>query len=91
MFAEDSYCANKSGLFYKLVLQRYAAIKLFMECINESYPEMVQIKPIGMSYEGKALNVVHLSMGDHQVVNKDSVFILAGLHGNDWSTIASVF
>lgn len=91
LFPDDKFCMNRSGLTFKVLPKRLKGIQDFIYCLAETYPSLVKVKRLGFSHNNRTLQVVHLSK-DHANAgaNKDSVFILAGVHGNEWNVIASV-
>lgn len=78
----------------------YDDITKFMDYLQRTYPEIVELIHIGRSFEGRPLTVVKISFDQYERTkiggrvrkkrrtSKPGVFIEAGVHGREWITPA---
>jgi len=91
-FARSEMDSN-SG--HQLTWQRYhrlSDIDSFLDYLQESYPDLVDVVEIGQSSQGRPIRLVRLGRQIHTArdADKKSILIDAGVHGNEWITTSSV-
>lgn len=76
----------------------YEDITKFMDYLQRTYPDIVELIHIGRSFEGRPLTIVKVSFNQYDVLttkntgkkrkkkrnSKPGVFIEAGVHGREW-------
>lgn len=76
----------------------YEDITKFMDYLQRTYPEIVELIHVGRSYEGRPLTIVKISFDQYDILttkkgglkrkkkrnSKPGVFIEAGAHGREW-------
>ena len=77
----------------KLNFRNYHEFKTFnkyLECLAKVYPDLVSLKPIGKTTEGRNLKVIKIATPatDDQV--KPAVWIDGGIHAREWISPATV-
>lgn len=67
---------------------RHSDINRYLDSLQSSYPNLVQVIKIGHSYENRPLKVIKISRKNPKNIEKERVFIDAGCHAREWITIS---
>lgn len=80
-----------SEVFFKLY-RPLASIEAWMELLVQTYPGVVKMEKIGETYEGRAFNVLHVSVPDDDISHqeKKTVVVTGGVHAREWISVTSV-
>lgn len=95
-FARSQLSPSSSGGNHRLTWERYHRlddIKSFMDYLKASYPEWIELVPIGKSSQGRTIHVIKLSKrrdNGLEASKKKAILIDAGMHANEWITPAAL-
>lgn len=59
-------------------------INQIIEGLTISYPNLVTVKKIGSSFQGRPMKTITISNSNSTEVKKNSIFIDAGIHAREW-------
>lgn len=80
-----------SDLFFK----EYRPLELinsWLELLTDTYPDVITLETIGKTYEGRPLNVVHLSIPDDDIEHHDrkTIVLTTGTHAREWISVSTL-
>lgn len=59
----------------------------WMALLENAFPNILSVKDIGKTAEGRPLKIIHISTGEDE--NKKSLIITGGIHAREWISISS--
>lgn len=79
-----------SELFFK-DYRPLEAINTWLQLLQQSFPNILEIEEIGKTFEGRPFNIIHLSddiNADHS--KKKTIVLTGGVHAREWISVSSV-
>lgn len=67
---------------------RHNEINEYLDYLSKIYPDRVQIKLIGHSYEGRELKAITITNNIENISSNKCIFIDGGTHAREWITIS---
>lgn len=65
-------------------------IEIWLQLLQETFPDFVKLEEIGQTSNGHALNVVHISAHNYiDNPDKKTIVITGGLHAREWISIST--
>ncbi|KAJ9571434.1 uncharacterized protein HLK63_G05885 [Nakaseomyces glabratus] len=62
----------------------------WMERLQESFPDIINIEVVGRTYEGRELRALHLCANNNQTnPEKKTIVITGGVHAREWVSVSS--
>lgn len=92
---EDVIKATKLNIFSELFFKDYRpleTIDAWLELIQSSFPDIIQIEQIGQTYEHRSYDVVHFSVPNKDIEHGErrTIVITGGVHAREWISVSSV-
>lgn len=92
---EDVIRETKANVFSELFFKDYRpleTIDAWMELIQSSFPDIIQIEEIGQTFEHRSYDVVHFSVPNKDIEHGDrrTIVITGGVHAREWISVSSV-
>lgn len=67
-----------------LTYYRFDDINKIIQGLANAYPQLVTVKQIGTSYQGRPMKTITISKPNNSTKKKNSIFIDAGIHAREW-------
>lgn len=83
---EVSKIGDENGTFFK----SYHPLESIYSCIElleNAYPNILNVKDIGKTSEGRPFKIIHISTGKEE--DKRTLIITAGIHAREWISVSS--
>lgn len=68
---------------------RHKKINEYLDCLGLKYPNLVTVKNVGRTFEGRPLKSIRISSNRQSSNRKSCIFIDAGTHAREWITIST--
>lgn len=91
VYIEENDFDKMCELFFK-DYRPLQEIDLWLDALQERYPELIKLENVGNTYEGRPLRLVHLSVKNEDVDHerKKTIVITGGVHAREWISVSTV-
>lgn len=94
-FSTKTMNTDEFAILGELMFREYrplSTVNAWLEILQQSYPDIIQIETIGETYEHREYKVVHFAVPNDEIDHEDrkTMVITGGIHAREWISTSSI-